>query len=251
MHHNIGAVFDRPQQDGSRDGVVDDQRNAVLVGHASQLLDIANVSRRIADTFAENSAGMVVDQLFYIAGPIRFREAYGDSLVWQNMSEQRLSGAIQHRNRDDIAAHPGEIEHCIMDRRLPGAHAQGFESSLQRGDAPLQHRCGRIADPAVAKPLDFEVEKGCPVVGTIELVGDGLIDWNRHGLGRRIDVIAAVNRDRLASHDHLSSRYAMRLIWPTTHSMSCSLVRKLVMQARRTGVLSPSRTPDIQAIWRS
>src|SRR2546430_15099903 len=88
-----------------------------------------------------------------------------------------------------------------MDGRLPCAHAQSFPSSLQRGDAPLQHRSGRVADPTVAKSFDFEIKKRCSMVGAIECICDGLIDWNGYRLRRGIDVIAAVNRDRLASHE--------------------------------------------------
>src|SRR6266850_6417613 len=87
-----------------------------------------------------------------------------------------------------------------MDGRLPCAHAQSFQSSLQRGDAPLQHGSGRVADPTVAKSFDFEIKKRCSMVGAIECICDGLIDWNGYRLRRGIDVIAAVNRDRLASH---------------------------------------------------
>ena len=64
MHHDVRAVFDGPQQDRRGDGIVDDQRHAVFVGHARQRLDIANVSRRIADTFAKDRARFIIDQLF-------------------------------------------------------------------------------------------------------------------------------------------------------------------------------------------
>ena len=67
----------------------------------------------------------------------------------------------------------------VVDRRLPGADAQGFQSAFERGDAPLQHRRGRIADAAVAKSFCFEIEQRRPVVGAIEGIRDGLIDRER------------------------------------------------------------------------
>ena len=143
----------------------------------------------------------------------------------------------------------GEVEHRIIDRRLPGAHAQGVETALERGDTPLEHRGGRVADAAVAKALDFEIEQGRAVVGAVERIRDRLINRDSHGLRRRIVFVAAVNGDRLSSH--LFTHYVSRLISRTTHSMSDSVVRKLVMHARRTGAPSPSRTSDIHAIWRS
>src|SRR2546427_12134734 len=50
------------------------------------------------------------------------------------------------------------------------------------------------------RSLDLEIEEGTPMVGAPDRIRDGLIDRHRHGLRRRIDLIAAVNRERLASH---------------------------------------------------
>ena len=52
----------------------------------------------------------------------------------------------------------------------------------------------------VAIAIDLEVEQRRAMVGAVEGVGDGLIDRHGDGLGRRIDVVAAVNGDRFASH---------------------------------------------------
>src|SRR5439155_17479894 len=41
---------------------------------------------------------------------------------------------------------------------------------------------------------------GRPMVGAVEGIRDGLIDRDGHGLRRRVDVVAAVNGYRLASH---------------------------------------------------
>src|SRR5207245_11175233 len=87
-----------------------------------------------------------------------------------------------------------------IERRLPAAHAQRLQAALERGDPPLQHRCRRVADPAVAKALDLKIEQGRAMVGAVERIRHGLIDRDRHGFRRRIHVVTAVNSDRLASH---------------------------------------------------
>ena len=95
MHHNVRPVLDRPQQDGSGHRVVYDQRHAMLVGDTGQRLDIADVSRRIADALAKDSARLVVNQFFYIFGPVRFRKAYRDALTGQQISEQCMSAFLR------------------------------------------------------------------------------------------------------------------------------------------------------------
>src|SRR5207253_2784135 len=100
--------------------------------------------------------------------------------------------------------------------------------------------------PRVAVALHLEIEERRPMVGAVERVGDRLVDRYGHGLRRRIDVVAAVDRDGFFLHVVTShSCNASRLISRTTHSMSGSLVRKLVTHARTTGAPSPRRTSDI------
>ena len=111
-----------------------------------------------------------------------------------------MGGAIELRTRDDVATQFGDIERCVIDRRLPRAHAQGLQSSFQRRDAPLQHGSGRIADAAVAISLGFQIEQRRSMVGAIERIGYRLINRDSHGLRRRIDFVAAVNSDRFPSH---------------------------------------------------
>ena len=92
----------------------------------------------------------------------------------------------------------GEVEHRVVQRRLAGADAQRLDAAFERGDAPLEHRGGRIADAAVAEALDLEIEQRGAVIGAVELVGDGLVDRHRDGFGRRIDLVAAVHGDRFS-----------------------------------------------------
>ena len=56
VHHDIGAVLDRPQQHRRGHGVIHHKRDAVPVRHPRQRLDIADVAGRIADAFAEDGA---------------------------------------------------------------------------------------------------------------------------------------------------------------------------------------------------
>ena len=200
MHDDIGAVVDRPQQDRRGNGVVDDERNAVPRGDGGQRFDVADIAGRVADAFAKDAAGAVVDELFDGVGLVGFGKAHGDALARQNVAEQRVGRAVKLRHRNDIGAHRGEIEHRIIQRRLTGARAQRVDAAFQQGDAAFQHGDRRIADAAVAMAFDFKVEQRGAVIGAVEFVGDGLIDRHRHRLGGRVGFVAAVNGQCLVLH---------------------------------------------------
>ncbi len=97
MDNNIGSILDWPQQDRRCDRIIDDQRYSVLVGDSSELLDVADISSRVADTFTENRTRLVVDQSFYRIRMIRLRESDGNSLAWQNVSEERVGSSVKLR----------------------------------------------------------------------------------------------------------------------------------------------------------
>ena len=118
-------------------------------------LDVANVSRRIADALTEDRAGFLVDELFDRLGLIGFGKADIDALARQNVREQRVRGAVELRDGHDIAAHSGEVEHGVVQCRLPRAHAQSREAALKRGHAAFEHGGRRIADAAVAVAFDL------------------------------------------------------------------------------------------------
>src|SRR5262249_19158948 len=67
-------------------------------------------------------------------------------------------------------------------------------------DRPIDARRRRVADPRIAKSLGFQIEQRRAMVGAVERVRDRLIDGDGDRLGRRVDFVAAVNRQCLGSH---------------------------------------------------
>ena len=200
VHDDVGAMVDRAQQDRSRHRVVDDERNAVTHGDRRQRPYVADIARRIADAFEEHGARVLIDQLLDRLGGIGAGETHLDPLARQNMGEQRVRGAVELRQGNDVAAHRREVEHGVVQRRLAGTHTQRLDAAFERGDAALKHGGRRVADTAVAVTLGFEVEQGGAVIGTVEFVGDGLVDRDRDRPGCRFGLVTAVDGHSVASH---------------------------------------------------
>ncbi len=58
---DVGAVFDRAHEVGRRQRVVDDQRQAVLVGEIGERLDVDELAARIGEALDEDELGLAVD----------------------------------------------------------------------------------------------------------------------------------------------------------------------------------------------
>ena len=61
----------------------------------------------------------------------------------------------------------------------PRGDRERADTAFEFGDAFFQYRGGGVGDPRVAITFRFEVEQCGAVIGTVEGIGDGLID--RHG----------------------------------------------------------------------
>src|SRR5580704_2376407 len=94
MYDDIGAVFDRPQQDWRGNCVIDNQRNAVFVGDPSKSFDVRDIARWITYAFAKDRPGVFVDQLFHILRTVTGCEARRDSALRENMRQKSIGGAI-------------------------------------------------------------------------------------------------------------------------------------------------------------
>jgi hypothetical protein len=207
-------MIDRAQQDRRRHRVVDDERNAVTRGNRRQRRDVADIARRIADAFAEHGARVLINQLLDRLGGIGVGETHLDPLARQNMGEQRVRGAVELQQGNDVAAHRSEVEYGVVQRRLPGTHAQGLDAAFERSDAALEHGGRRVADAAVAVTVGFEIEQGGAVIGAVEFVGDGLIDRDRDRPGCRFGLVTAVYGHRVALHTFPPRSQALAEISP-------------------------------------
>lgn len=110
VHHDIGAIFDRPEQDRRGDRIVDNERNAMPVSDARERFDIANVPGRVADALTEHRLGIAVDQSLNSFRTVGLGKADADPLAWENVRKQRVGCAVELRHGHDVAAECGDVE---------------------------------------------------------------------------------------------------------------------------------------------
>src|SRR3984957_7340715 len=112
------------------------------------------------------------------------------------MREEGVRRSVELRDGDDVVAVPRYVQNGIVKGRLTAAYTERAHSAFKQGDSPFEHVAGGVADPAVAVPLDFEIEQSRPVLSAVEGVGNGLIDGHGDCLGRRVNLVTAVNGER-------------------------------------------------------
>src|SRR5690242_3640697 len=87
-----------------------------------------------------------------------------------------------------------------MQSRLPRTGAERVETSFERGNTPLEHSCGRVADAAITVSLDLKIEQRGPVLSAIELIRNCLIDRDGYSFRCGINFISSMDRNCFIPH---------------------------------------------------
>ena len=183
--------------DRSRDGVVDDQRQARGVRRVGPGADVDDVQLRVADRLREHQPCLVVDQPGDGVGVVRIGPADLDPVLRERVGEQVVRAAVERRDGDDVVAGARHVQHRVGDGRLARRGRDCREPTLERGDALLEHVPRRVHDPRVDVPRHGQREQVGGVLGVVEHERRRLVDRHRPRLRRRVRRLPAVESDRL------------------------------------------------------
>ena len=88
MHHDIGTVFNGANQIRRTEGIVDHQRNLVLVGDFGDSVDIRNVGMRVAEGFDKDELRVALDSGFDALEVVSVNESRFDTEVAERVLQQ-------------------------------------------------------------------------------------------------------------------------------------------------------------------
>ena len=166
---------------------------------AGDLRDVQDLEAGIADRLAEQEAGLGPDRRGEGLRIARVDEGRLDAEARQGELQQVGAAAVERLGRDDVAAGAHQGRDREVQRRLTARRRDRADPALERGDALLEHRRGRVRDARVDVPGALEVEERRRLIGIGEHVGGGLVDRHRAGAGRRVRPLAGVQRERVGS----------------------------------------------------
>ena len=92
------------------------------------------------------------------------------------MRKERVSGAVELGNADDVVSLANKIGDGDVDRGSAGTDAQCLVALFEHRDPLFQDGGRGIAEAAVDVARNLEIEQRCAMIGAVELVGDALID---------------------------------------------------------------------------
>ncbi len=197
MNHERRPHVDRPAEPRGRRGVVDDERDASVVGDARERGDVGDVAARIGDRFTEDRPGVAVDGCADRVLVLGVDETGGPAEAADRLAELRDGAAIEPGGGDEVAPRPHQRKQRQDLRRVPRGAADGADSAFQRRHPLPQHGNGGVRQPRIDEPDLLEVEERRGVVGVAEHIGGGLVDRRLARAGRRVGPAPGMDLQRV------------------------------------------------------
>ena len=184
---DVGAVLERADEVRRRDRVVDDERDARLVRDVGDELDVEDVDLRVADRLGEEQLGVRSDGAAPLVGVVLVLDERGlDAELRERVLEEVVRAAVDRRRRDDVVARLRDVQHGERLGRLARGDEQGAGAALERREALLDDRLGRVLDARVDVAELGEREQVLRVLGVVEHVRRGLVDRRGPGVRHRV-----------------------------------------------------------------
>ncbi len=133
VDHDIGAVVEGVLHVGAEEGVVDDDHNAVSVGHRGDVPDIHQAQGGVAGTLDPDQLRLIrADELGHVDLDAR-RKRDLDAMGGSDFGEVAMRAAVDIRDRD----HVGALGERLEDQRRGGGargECEGEAGMFQRRD---------------------------------------------------------------------------------------------------------------------
>ena len=160
MGHDVRAEGKRTAVDGCREGVVNDQRNAMRMGGFGKLLDVKNVERRIGKRLAENRFGVFLESGVQLRlGAVGRNEGEVDSELAQRHVEKVEGTAVNSGRTDNVITGRADIENSEEIGGLSRRSENGTDTTLKVGNFCGNRVVGRVLKPGIEIALRFKVKK--------------------------------------------------------------------------------------------
>ena len=196
VHDDIGAMFERLAQIRCGERVIDDVGHAGAPRDLRHRIHVGDDAARIGDRLGENRFGLRADGALERRDVVGIRPYHVPAEILECVIELIDRAAVELLRRDEFVAGLHQaMEHQDL-RGMAGRHGKPRGAAFKRGDALLEHRGGRIADPRVDIAEGLQPEQRGRMIDAFEHVGRGLINRRRARAGGGIGLRAGVDGER-------------------------------------------------------
>ena len=175
--HDVNAEFDRTAENRSRERVIDDHRDSVLVSDVGEALEVQNLASRVCNCFAEEALGVRAESLFdFFVGSVLVHERAFDAELLHRDGEEVARAAVNSARANEVVTRFADVEDGVEVGCLTGAREHRSHTTFESGNLVSDSVVGRVLQTGVEVAGSLQVEQVGHVVGRFVLERGALVD---------------------------------------------------------------------------
>ena len=191
MNNDICAVLNGTDQVRGAEGIIDDQRQAVLVRDGCNGIDIGDIAVGVAQSFQIDGLGVGLDGILHLSQIVCVHKGGGDAELGQGVLQQVVAAAVDGLLGHDVVTGLCQCFDGVGDGSGTGGGCQSSHAALQSSDALLEHVLRGVGQAAIDVAGICQTKAVCCVLAVAEHIGSGLIDGHCAGIGCGIGLLLA------------------------------------------------------------
>ena len=181
----------------------------MLMGDLCDFLNVDDVGVRVAEGLDVERLGVGLDGGFKRAFDVRVDECGGNAgRERQRMRQQVISAAVDGLGGDDMLTGLGQREKRVVDGGCAGCDSQSGCAALERSNALLEDRFGRVRQTAVDVACVLQCEAVRRVLRVVEDIGRAGVDGDgsrvRNGIGLLLTDMKLQGLEFILAHNNTS-----------------------------------------------
>ena len=188
---DVGTMLQRTEQIRGTEGVVDDNRQTVLLGDLGDGVDVGDVGVGVAERLEIDDRGAVLDGALDLFQVMRIDKRGLDAKLGERMLQQVVGATVDGLLGNHVVAGLSKSLQGIGDGSSTGGDGETCHATLECGDTVLEDALGGVGQTAVDVTGIGKTKAVGGVLGVAEHIARGLVDRHGTGVGCRIGALLA------------------------------------------------------------
>ena len=178
MNNDVCAVLDRTNEVWSCEGIIDNQRNFVLMCNFCKCFDIDNIRVRVSEGLDVDGFCVLLNGCANLIQIKYINKCGADAVLRKGVCQQVVGTTVDVLCGYDVVALLRQVDDGVVDGCCSGSYCECCNAALQCCHSLLENVLGGVSQTAVDVSCILESESCCCVIGVIEYERRCLI--NRH-----------------------------------------------------------------------
>ena len=189
MHDDVGTVLQGTDEVRRAEGVIDDERYAMLVGHGCYALDVEDIGVGVAEGLGIYNFCVWLYGCFYGSEVVDANDGVGDALRGEGVGDEVVGSAIEVVGSYDVVPGLNDVLECIGDGRCSAGHGQSCYAPLECCHAILEDALRGVGEAAVDVAGIAQTEAVGSVLRVVEHIARGLVDGHGTCVGGGVSLL--------------------------------------------------------------